>query len=93
MLVVGPIGHNGDDMGLLGDRGMIRYKGFRLIAQALRGPVGWVAELAILPGEGGAPVAGHLPASRFYADPVTAVQEALLQGMRRLDAGMGLAWP
>ncbi len=93
LLVIGPIGHHGEEMPPLADRAMMRYKGFRLIAQALQGPVGWVAELAILPVEGRCPVAGHVNASRFYADPATAVQEALLQGMRSVDAGIGLGWP
>lgn len=93
LLVIGPIGHHGNEMGPMADRAIVRYKGFRLIAQASRGPVGWVAEVAILPVEGRSPVAGHLPPSRFYADPVTAVQEALLLGMMRVDAGIGLAWP
>jgi len=87
LLVIGPIGHHGKESRRLGNREAIHYKGFRLIAQALRGQAGWVAELAILPVHGPCPVAGHLPPSRFYADPVTAVQEALLEGIRRVDAG------
>lgn len=91
LLVIGPIGHHGDQTGPLADRSTMRYRGFRLIAQALPGPVGWVAELAIFPVDGHSPVAGHVPASRFYADPMTAVREALLRGIGIVDAG--IIWP
>ena len=89
MLLVGPIGHLGprhaEFEGGAGDP--LDYKGFQLVARARRGPIGWVGELLILFPQIDSPVHGFVPVARFREDPNIAIQEALLEGIHRVDRG------
>ena len=89
MLLIGPVGHvrgerdEQDD----GHENALLYRGFRLIARAKRGPVGWVGELTILLPGSKSPLQGISLVPRFHQDPRTAMQEALLEGIQRVDRG------
>ena len=89
MLVVGPIGHLGPrHAGVGGGAGdPLDYTGFQLVARARRGPGGWVGELLILFPQNDSPVHGFVPVARFREDPHVAIQEALLEGIHRVDRG------
>ena len=95
MIIKGPLGSDGheDDEVTQGSGKILTHKGFTLMAKAKKGPVGWVGELTIfLPGQNDIPLQGYVPLSRFFMDPETAVSEALLEGIRRIDRGEVIAF-
>jgi len=89
MLLIGPVGHTGGGWTDLteADDTMLEYKGFRLIARARRGPVGWLGELRIVLSPVDSPLHSLIPVGRFHADPETAIQQALLEGILRVERG------
>ncbi len=93
MLLIGPVGHIGVGWPEVTDTDdtTLEYKGFRLIARARRGPVGWVGELRIVLHPVDSPLQGFIPIGRFHTDPQTAIQQALLEGMLRVERGEVIA--
>jgi hypothetical protein len=89
ILLVGPVGHQARSSAELegGDEAVLEYKGFQLIARARRGPVGWVAELQIVLSPPDSPVHGFVPVGRFHGDRETAIQQAFLEGIMRVERG------
>jgi hypothetical protein len=88
MILVGPVGYKGPrDEGSDFEAGEMVYKGFRLVARAKRGPIGWIGELTVLFPPDDSRVHAVLPIPRFHADPLSAIREAHLQGILRVDRG------
>jgi hypothetical protein len=89
ILLIGPVGHVGRGSAKVREAHdhVMDYMGFRLIARARRGPVGWVGELTILLPGAQSPLQGVSLVPRFHQDFPTAIQEAFLEGIRRVDRG------
>lgn len=92
-LVIGPLMERAQGPPSLEPGGDLQldYRGFRLMAHARRGPVGWVGELCIFLSPPQSPVHGFYPISRFHMDPQTAIHEALLEGILRVERGQVIA--
>jgi len=88
-LVTGPLVEDGQDEARISLGGDLEldYGGFRLVATARKAPVGWTGELCIVSRPVESPVQGLCKVPRFYMDPQTAVQEALLHGIIRVQRG------
>jgi hypothetical protein len=88
MILIGPIGHV-DRVGEQIDAfsNAIEYKGFRLLARAKRGPVGWIGELMILLPQNDAPIHAWVPVHRFHTEPSSAINASITEGMIRIDQG------
>jgi len=70
----------------------VDYRGFTIVARARKAPVGWVGELCIFLSPPETPIHGFYPISRFHMDPQTAVHEALLEGILRVERGQVIAF-
>lgn len=95
MILVGPIGHKVKSKreNAWYDGEVMEHKGMLLMARANRGPVGWIGELTILLSrEDPSLLYGYIPVYRFHMDPHTAVSEALLEGIRRVERGEVIAF-
>jgi hypothetical protein len=88
-LVTGPLieDEQGEAQVSLGGDLELDYGGFLLVATARKAPVGWTGELCIVTRPVESPVQGLCKVPRFYMDPQTAVQEALLHGIMRVQRG------
>lgn len=86
-LVLGPLveSEGGLEQPALGGELELEYRGFRLLARAKRGPVGWTGELMIVFSPVELPVQAYCDVPRFHMDPMTALQEALLHGIMRVE--------
>jgi hypothetical protein len=89
MLVIGPVGHVTGAQAKLTDDGeaILTHKGYRLVARAKPGPVGWVGELCIVLSPADSPLHGFFPVGRFHMDRETALREALIEGILRVERG------
>ncbi len=91
-LVMGPLVESGwvSETPGLGGELELEYRGVRLVARARRAAVGWTGELMIVLKPVSLPVQGFCTVPRFHMDPATALQEALLYGIRRVERGQVL---
>jgi hypothetical protein len=89
LLLIGPVGHRGVGWPEVAhaDEAVLPYKGFHLVARARKGPVGWLGEVRIILAPARLPVHVFAPVPRFHMDPGTAVREALIEGIRKVDRG------
>lgn len=88
-LLLGPLAESagvGELPALGGDLEM-EYRGFRLLARAKKAAVGWSGELMIVFSPVELPVQGYCCVPRFHMDPMTALQQALLYGIMKVERG------
>ncbi len=88
-LILGPLGETEQigEMPSLGGDLELEYKGFRLLAWTRKAAAGWIGELMIISQPVQLPVQGYCSVPRFHMDPMTALQEALLYGIMRVERG------
>lgn len=91
--LLGPLVEGAEDLPSAGGGGdmYVDYRGFTIIAKARKGPVGWIGEVCIFLSPPQSPIHGFYPVSRFHMDPQTALHEALLEGIMRVERGQVIA--